>query len=163
MKQMTLRRKLIAIIAAMVLATSCPIIAMADEDYSSSSTESDASETTSKMTSEDWAELQSQAAEELSSQNAANNGAVTNKDNSKGGSFSDFKDGKYVGNGEWLLVIGILLIVVGAAGIGFVVFMMVKRKKALSKKKVYPTNTAKEPQNKNNGNGSSGRRIAPKK
>ena len=38
MKHITFKKKLIAILSAMVLAVSCPIIAMAEDDYSSAST-----------------------------------------------------------------------------------------------------------------------------
>ena len=159
MKHITFKKKLIAILSAMVLAVSCPIIAMAEDDYSSASTiKTEASKETSRMTSSDWAELQSQAEAELSSQNAERS---SKSPNSKGGSFKDFKDGKYVGNGEWLLVIGIILIVLGVAGIGFVVFMMLRRKKMSQKAN---SRTANNPRRQaNGGNGSSGRRIAPKK
>ena len=62
MKHITFKKKLIAILSAMVLAVSCPIIAMAEDDYSSASTiKTEASKETSRMTSSDWAELQSQA------------------------------------------------------------------------------------------------------
>ena len=162
MKHITFKKKLIAILSAMVLAASCPIIAMAENDYSSASTiKTEASKETSRMTSSDWAELQSQAEAELSAQNAERSSKSPSNENSKGGSFKEFKDGKYVGNGEWLLVIGIILIVLGIAGIGFVVFMMLRRKKMSQKAN---SRTANNPRcQANGGNGSSGRRIAPKK
>ena len=52
MKHITFKKKLIAILSAMVLAVSCPIIAMAEDDYSSASTiKTEASKETSRMTS----------------------------------------------------------------------------------------------------------------
>lgn len=82
----------------MILVASCPIVAMADNDYSSSSTiKTETSKETSRMTSSDWAELQSQVEAEISSQNAEQSDKKSSNENSKGGSFKDFKDGKYVG------------------------------------------------------------------
>lgn len=164
MKHIIFRKKLIAILSAMILVASCPIVAMADNDYSSSSTiKTETSKETSRMTSSDWAELQSQVEAEISSQNAEQSDKKSSNENSKGGSFKDFKDGKYVGNGEWLLVIGIILIVLGVAGIGFVVIMMLRRKKISQRanSKQYSVKSQRRPPNKSDG--SSGRRIAPKK
>lgn len=173
MKQKTFKKRLIAILLTMLITTVLPITVMADEDYNSYSDDSsDSYEESSQktgITSEDWAELQSEAEAELSSQNAeqSKNSASSDKSNSnQGDSFKDFKEGKYVGSGEWLLVIGIILIVLGIAGIGFIVFMMIHRKKLLqamamhNRRKKYPAGTPRT-SNQNNGN-SSGRRIAPK-
>lgn len=94
------------------------------------------------ITSDDWEELQSEAQAELSAQNSkeSNSASETGKnEEAKGGSFKDFKEGSYVGSGEWLLFIGIILVVLGVAGIGFIIFMMIRRKKlsdAMSSKKV---------------------------
>lgn len=173
MKQKTLMKKLTAILLAMLVATAVPITAIADEDYNSYSDDSSGSynESSKKsgITSEDWVELQSEVEAEISSQNAeqSKNSVSSNKSNSnQGDGFKDFKEGKYIGSGEWLLVIGIILIVLGAAGIGFIIFMMIRRKKlsqAMAMRNRRKKYTAEAPKTSHQNNGSfSGRRIAPK-
>lgn len=167
MKQTTFQKKFIAVLSASVIAASCPIVSMAVEDSGSGISQSESSDHTSRMTSDDWAELQSQAEAELSSQNAEQSKKSSEKSdkNDNNGAFKDFKEGKYIGNGEWLLVIGIILILLGIAGIGFIVFMMLRRKKlsmtAQNGKNKYPRGSRSASSQNNNGT-SSQRRIAPK-
>lgn len=178
----TTGKRIALLLTMLVLLTSFPVTAYA-LDQIDNSTNSNVSNS-KEMTSGDWAELQSEAQAEISrQQNSENNKPGENNEEPKGGSFKDFKNGSYVGSGEWLLIIGIILIVLGAAGIGFIVFMMIRRMK-LSKSKsnkmktVAPTRREKLSESTNTsqslfvesndlGNsytrrGSSGRRIAPK-
>ncbi len=183
MKLKTLRIKAFLISAVFAVMMSVPLAAYAENDYYDYS-DTESSMQSDGMTSEDWLELQSEAQAAINSQNDGNNSSPSQKDknNPKGGSFKDFKEGGYVGSGEWLLVIGIIFIVLGAAGIGFIVFMMVRRKKLAyakaAKKSVPPAKREKkndDPEDLGlflaefnsstrpyNGNGHSGRRIAPK-
>ena len=183
MKTKIFRMKILLILATAAVMLSLPFAAAAENEYDYN----EYSDTISSngMTSEDWEELQSEVGAVISSQNAENSTSPSqgNSQNPKGGSFKDFKDGNYVGNGEWLLVIGIILIVLGAVGISFIVFMMVRRKRLVD---AMTAKSARRPpkREKNsehdmedlglflaefnestrpyNGNGQSGRRIAPK-
>lgn len=89
----------------MVLAVSCPIIAMAEDDYSSASTiKTEASKETSRMTSSDWAELQSQAEAELSAQNAERSSKSPSNENLRAEALKILKMANMseTANGFWL-------------------------------------------------------------
>lgn len=172
MKQKTLKKILIAILSAMLITVAFPITAIAVEDYDSYSDELSSSYEESSqnlgITAEDWAELQSEAEAELNSQNNEQSKSASSNKNgdNQGDSFKDFKEGKYIGSGEWLLVIGIILVVLGVAGIGFIIFMMVRRKKLLqemamrNRRSRHPAGN-RQNSHPNNGNYSK-KRIAPK-
>lgn len=166
MGQKTLRKRLTAILSAMLIVSTCSVTAMADEEYSNYSAESLEPSQNTGITSEDWAELQSEIESKVNSQNSqkSKNSPSTNKDGEDG--FKSFKEGKYIGSGEWLLAIGIILIVLGIAGIGFIAFMMFRRKKLVqamamrNRRRVHAAGNPKAVHSNNNSNSSG--RIAPK-
>lgn len=184
MKIKTFGMKTALIFTVCAAVISFPLSAAAEN--SNTSVDSSVSSQSEGMTSEDWEELQNEAKTELSAQNSEENKAAAattgENENPKGGSFKDFKDGSYVGNGEWLLAIGIILVVLGVAGIAFIVFMMIRRRRllnsmsakrtAMQAKREKSVVSDKDPNSlfieageavrSYSGNRPSGRRIAPK-
>lgn len=94
---------------------------------------------TDEMTPEDWAALKNQTnsdSKEESSKSVSPKLASNVKDSSAG-AFKDFKQDSVSNDGEWILILGIALVILGVAGIAFVIVTSVirhrNRKKAAEK------------------------------
>lgn len=95
---------------------------------------------TDEMTPEDWAALKEQTnpdSNEESSKSASPK-LASNVKGSSAGAFKDFKQDSVSNDGEWILILGIVLVILGVAGIAFVIVTSVirhrNRKKTAIKK-----------------------------
>lgn len=96
---------------------------------------------TDEMTPEDWAALKNQTDSKGESSKSASPKLASNVKDSSGGAFKDFKQDSVSNDGEWILILGIVLVILGVAGIAFVIVTSVIRHK--NRKKTAEKNARK--------------------